>query len=180
MKITIQLFDLSGVVHSSSNINHKIDPWTIKDTPEFLQDVIKDIDLVVSVYGFRPYYNEMQFDKSEVSHRNDGWAAYLPYVWLGEDGVIKLIIDVRIADHRSGDVVEKRKTMIKNMKRKYPEITYEAVDTNTLDTYCKQTNTGTAIFIERKHGGYTESIEDFNQMDRIIEGKLDDITAPYR
>lgn len=149
------------------SIQSDIQSSTQINAPDVLQQLNQNISDLVASFGFIA----IDFNP-RISNRNDGWAFYRTYVLTRADNTIKLIIDIRTADHPSRPALA-----IKNEKR-LAALSQEGAPAHVMDIYYKDRNWGVQYFVG-KGNEYSDPVTSLSQVDDIVSGQLHKIVDKY-
>lgn len=156
------------------DIQSSEDPNLI-EIPEFLSSIGNNVANIALDKGFHPLYNGTR----HISRINNGLSIYSTYTLQDNNLTIKLILDIRIADHPAKPNLETRnKARIEVMKESYPEIKNGTAKPEVLDAYCKKHDWGLQIFV----GGdkeYSKPVTSVEGLQRILDGKFSKLVKNY-
>lgn len=142
---------------------------------EFLTNVNNQVIEILESHGFSLWNNVPR----NISQRNGGFAFYDTYAYYSDNVVIKLILNVRMADHPSQpDLETKNKSRIEVLESSVELIKSGQADLEILDIYCKKHDWGVQIFV----GGnkeYSAPVTSFESMKLILDGKLRKMISKY-
>lgn len=164
--ITTLVVKLNIIVANSSIIEN-----STQVVPNVLQQLNETISKLVESFGFVA----VDFNP-RISNRNGGWAFYRTYVLESDNYSIRLIIDIRTADHPS-----RPSLAVKNEKR-FSALSSEAERVNAqpklMDIYYKQGDRGVQYFIG-KGDNYSDPVSSIAQVRDIVQKQIEKLVNSY-
>ncbi len=137
--------------------------------PEFMQNVWSQVSEVIDSKGFVP----VLATANRISNLNGGFSLYNTYTYTTDESILKLVLDVRLSDHPAKPNIEKRnQARMRQIIDIFMEVKHGTASAEVLDIYCKANDWGVQIFIGGKKD-YNKPVSKFEDMNRILEGKLD-------
>ena len=146
-------------------VNSSIIENSTQIVPDVLEELNEDISKLVESFGFVA----IDFNP-RVSNRNGGWAFYRTYLLERDDYSIRLVIDIRTADHPS-----RPSLAVKNEKRLSAlseEISRLNAQPKLMDIYYKQEDWGVLYFIG-KGNNYSDPVSSITQVHNIVEKQIE-------
>lgn len=153
------------------NINNMlITSASSHNAPALVTELHENVDKVARKCGF---YRPNSLDDIP-SRRGGGWAFYDTYILEGQDSTIKLLINVRSADHSS-----KPNLAVKNEKRlEELRSTHPGEDVEVIDTYYKERDWGAQYYMG-KGNSYSDPVDSLEKLDAMLEGHLRKLIDKY-
>lgn len=171
IKLNIILEVQSDVINSSTKL---------ESIPALMKELNSDVYSVVQSMGFE----SMQPIYPEPSRRGGGWAFYNVYSLQLPQCEIRLIIDVRTADHPSQpDLATKNKKRNAHMDKKLSNLLDDENDNSTTETalvdiYYKERDWGVQYYIG-KGDNYSDPVTSLDKLNTMLEGQLNKIIRKY-
>lgn len=115
---------------------------------------------------------------TEPSRRNGGWAYYDDYKYVSSESNLKVIVNIRSADHSSKpDLATKNKKRLSALERNSSK---EDKDANlaVLDTYYTERDWGVQYYIG-KGDKYSDPVDSLDKISMMLKGQLSKLKDRY-
>lgn len=135
------------------------------------------IDSILTSFGFivDPRFR----GQSHIVPQRDGCSLYDYYLFYSDNGVIKVIIDLRVANHKAKPSFEANKQNAEHkVKTNLSVLDISDAQVEYLDVVFKKHDWGLQYFV----GGtsdYMQPVDNINQLDSILYGKISKILEKH-
>lgn len=158
----------------AASINQDPIPDLMRSLKEDVDQIAEKCGLVKSVYA-----------DDHPSRRNGGWAFYTPYFYEAENKLLKIVIEIRTADHPSKPSLAKKNENREDAfrKGKLPKILDEnshedEVGLEFVDTYYQEREWGVQYYIG-KGSQYSQPANSLDEFNVMLVGKFKKLIAKY-